>query len=205
MSKPQTVLNGQKPGNDNNHSARVIIKSLIHDLDLNVYALELRFWKIDGRKGGLTVPRSLTAAPQEVFRQLLDAGALLPEDRKQASEFVHAALLSLPAYRIATTRRGGWHQGSYVTPTDTIGTESATLRFAGPEAADPSVWIWEGSSKAWREGFLDPCEASSFLTFGHSIGYAAPLLDVLGEDEGAIFHLYGHSSTGKTLVARSVH
>jgi hypothetical protein len=52
---------------------------------------------------------------------------------------------------------------------------------------------------------LDPCRASSFLTFGLSIGYAAPLLDILGEDEGAIFHLYGYSSTGKTLIAKSIH
>ncbi len=57
-------------------SPAIRIRSLIHDLDLGTYALELRLRMIDGKMGTLTVPRSATAAPHDIFRQLLDAGAL---------------------------------------------------------------------------------------------------------------------------------
>lgn len=50
-----------------------------------------------------------------------------------------------------------------------------------------------------------PCEASSFLTFGLGLGYGGPLLDLLSEDEGALFNLYGEFSSGKTLIARALH
>jgi hypothetical protein len=208
MFQPKIISERPKSEADNSkqdRSPETTIRCMIHDLDLNTYALELRFRKIDGKRGTLTVPRSSMGAPHEVFRQLLDAGAILPEDRKEAIEFVKTALLGSSPRQIATTRRAGWYRGSFVTTTETIGSESETLQFAGPEAADPSVWMWEGSFEAWRKGFRSACEASSFLTFAHCIGYAAPLLDILGEDEGAIFHFHGYSSTGKTLIARSTH
>jgi hypothetical protein len=51
MPQPKIVITRPKQKNDGiqqDRSPRVIIRSLIHDLDLDSYALELRFWKIDG-------------------------------------------------------------------------------------------------------------------------------------------------------------
>ncbi|WP_237480624.1 DUF927 domain-containing protein [Lichenibacterium dinghuense] len=184
---------------------RVDVSALIHDLDLDVYALELRFAKLDGDIGTITFPRSLSATPHEIVRQLLDAGALLPNDRKTATELVQASLTTEAPDTRETTRRGGWHGPSFVTPSRTYGPASGRLQFVGTPAADPGIGLRSGSFEGWREGMREPCSASSFLTFGLGIGFAGPLLDPLGEDEGAVFNFFGYSSGGKTLVARCLH
>lgn len=184
---------------------RVDVSALVHDLDSDVYALELRFAKLDGDVGTITFPRSLTAAPHEIVRQLLDAGALLPNDRKTATELVQASLTTEASDTRETTRRGGWHGPSFVTPSRTYGPASGRLHFVGTPAADPGIGLRSGSFEEWREGIREPCDASSFLTFGLGIGFAGPLLDPLGEDEGAVFNFFGYSSGGKTLVARCLH
>ncbi|ABY28681.1 Superfamily II helicase and inactivated derivatives-like protein [Methylorubrum extorquens PA1] len=184
----------------------VAVRALIHDLDLNSYLLELRFWRIDGAKGTLTIPRSLTASPQDVRRMLLDAGALLPRDAKAATALVQAHLAQDPPQTREITRRGGWHGDSFVTNGRTFGPQAASLSFVGSSIfEDPSIGMRRGTFEGWRSGLTPACAASSFLTFGLSVGYAGPLLDLLGEDEGAIFNFYGHSSTGKTLIARCLH
>lgn len=184
----------------------VAVHALIHDLDLNSYLLELSFWRTGGVKSTLTIPRSLTAAPQDVRRMLLDAGALLPCDAKAAIALVQAQLAQEPARARAITRRGGWHGDSFVTCGRTFGPQAKSLSFVGSSIfEDPSIGMRRGTFEGWTVGMTPACEASSFLTFGLSVGYAGPLLDLLGEDEGAIFNFYGHSSTGKTLIARCLH
>lgn len=184
----------------------VAVCALIHDLDLNSYLLELRFWRIDGAKGTITIPRSLTAAPKDVRRMLLDAGALLPSDAKAATDLVQTCLIQTPPRTREITRRGGWHGDSFVTLGRTFGPQAASLSFVGSSILeDTSIGMRSGTFEGWRAGMTPACEASSFLTFGLSVGYAGPLLDLLGEDEGAIFNFYGHSSTGKTLIARCLH
>lgn len=184
---------------------RVVVRSLIHDIDTRTYALELRFSKIDGGEGSITIQRSLTASPQDVVRQLLDAGALLPSDRKASADLVQASLSRPPRLTRATTRRGGWHEGSFVTRGETFGPQAEHLSFVGSPISDPSIGMRRGTFKSWREGMREACEGSTFLTFGLGIGYAGPVLDLLGEDEGSIFNLYGRSSSGKTLIARCLH
>src|SRR5215210_6761265 len=107
------------------------VKALVHDLDLKIYLLDLRFRSIAGGTGRLQVPRASIKAPEDVVGKLLDAGAILPDDRKEATEFVQQALRRPAAHRFAITRRGGWHGTSFVTNTGTIGDEGKTLRFSG--------------------------------------------------------------------------
>lgn len=183
---------------------QIIIRSLIHDLDLNRYILELRFYRVDGGKGTLLVPRSAAMKPHDVMHQLLDAGALLPPDKTQAAKLVRTALTGDAHFRKEITRKGGWHGSSFVTPRETFGPRADTLSFAGARDADPPIWRTDGTLPDWRDGLTPACSASSFLTFALSIGFAAPLLDVLGLDEGVLFHLSGASSTGKTLCSRAL-
>ena len=184
----------------------VSVVALIHDLDLNSYLLELCFQRIDGAEGAITIPRSLTASPQDVRRLLLDAGALLPTDTKAATALLQSHLAQAPPRTREITRKGGWHGDSFVTRGRTFGPQAASLSFVASSIfEDPSIGMRRGTFEGWREGMTPACEASSFLTFGLSVGYAGPLLDLLGEDEGAIFNFYGYSSTGKTLIARCLH
>ncbi|MCJ2086454.1 DUF927 domain-containing protein [Methylobacterium sp. E-005] len=184
----------------------VAVHALIHDLDLDSYLLELRFPRIDGVEGTVTIPRSLTAAPHDVRRMLLDAGAPLPSDAKAAAALVQVQLAHEPTITRAITRQGGWHGDSFVTRGRTFGPQAASLSFlASSIFEDPSIGMRHGTFEGWRAGMVPACRASSYLTFGLSVGYAGPLLDLLDENEGAIFNFFGHSSTGKTLVARALH
>jgi hypothetical protein len=71
-----------------------------YDLDLGIYALDLRFWSINGRIGKLQVPRGCLKAPEQVVGKLLNAGAILPEERKDAVEFVQKALRTPGVHQI---------------------------------------------------------------------------------------------------------
>src|SRR4051794_30036568 len=186
-------------------SPKLWVKALVYDLDLGIYAFDLRFRSINGRVGKLQVPRGCLKAPEDVVGKLLDAGAILPEERKDAIEFVQKALRTPGVRQIAVTRRGGWHDDSYVTGAQTFGPQRKSLRLLAPSLVDPSFGLKQGTLEAWREGLREPCLASSFLTFALGLGFAGPLLDLIGEDEGAVFNLFGPSSGGKSLGARVLH
>jgi hypothetical protein len=74
----------------------------------------------------------------------------------------------------------------------------------------------DGTVEKWREGLREPCNHSDFLILTISAMASSALLDIIGEDEGAIFHLHGmhreksqdrqertKSSSGKTLAVRA--
>jgi len=67
---------------------------------------------------------------------------------------------------------------------------------------DREIDSHKGNASEWCDGFRGACLASSYLSFGIGIAYGAPLLSVMGEDEGAIFNFHGESLTGKSLVGR---
>jgi uncharacterized protein (DUF927 family) len=81
----------------------------------------------------------------------------------------------------------------------TIGPDSETLRYRGSEL--PKGIAVKGGLEDWRTQLSVPCRASSYLTFGIAVSFAGPLLELLGQEEGATFYLCGESSTGKTLAA----
>src|SRR3954447_22440949 len=97
------------------------LQAVVHEIDSNSYALEVRFQNLDEQVGSLRIERALIREPWKVVSRLLDAGAVLPEDRKAAADLVRAALHGPPVEQYAITKRGGWHDGSYVTRTETFG------------------------------------------------------------------------------------
>ena len=93
-------------------------------------------------------------------------------------------------------------------------TSRSELRHEGASDIDPALGLQQGSAEAWCEGLKNPCQYSDFLLFALSVPATGPLLDLIGEDEGAIFHFQpqnapvssssdGRSSSGKTLAARA--
>lgn len=181
---------------------RLWLRALIHNIDTDTYSLDVRFDDVRGLVGALRMDRALIREPSRAASKLLDAGAMLPAERNAAIETVVAALSQPPIEQYSVTQRGGWHAGSYVTPTETFGEAAATLRFVGPSTTDASYGLRAGTAAQWRDDQQQPCAFSSYLTFAVSVAYGAPLLHLLAEDEGATFHLAGPSSTGKSLSGR---
>lgn len=176
-------------------------KTLIHHLDEDRYDIELEFEPVSGSRKSLVVSRSSAATPSIIHAKLLDAGAKLP-DRKEALALIASVLGQEPANTIQHTRRGGWHGNTFVTRNWTVGEQ--TNLFLEPTAhGDNPVDCTSGTLRGWRKGLKKPCAASSYLSFVIGVSFAAPLLYLLGEDEGVVFNLHARSSRGKSTVCRA--
>jgi putative DNA primase/helicase len=182
--------------------SKIWVEAELRDLDFDVYHLELGFNKERGQ-GVLTVARSAIQSPGEVLKELLDKGAALPFDKKAAKLLVEQAFQKTARRRKSITRRCGWAKDrSYVRPNFTVGPQKGSLNLH-ESVIDREIDGRKGNASEWRDGFCEACLASSYLSFGIGIGYGAPLLSIMGEDEGVIFNFHGESSTGKSLLGRA--
>ncbi len=180
---------------------RIRVVANVLDLDTNRYSIELEFRDINGKWSSAILPRRITSSGYAALKDLLDLGAHLPTGPGAGNQL--ASLLSLPpdrTYRI--TGKTGWHEEpkSFVLPDVTIGPDADTLIHASRKSSETVEPATKGSLNGWLDGLRDPCRASSYLTFGIGMAFAAPLLHLVGQDEGAIFYLAGDSTTGKTLT-----
>ncbi|MCC8953137.1 DUF927 domain-containing protein [Bradyrhizobium sp. Pear77] len=188
---------------------RIVATTTNQDTDQSF--LEVEYLTLDGSRKRRLIAREYFRTPTKVADQLLKAGARLSNPVPE----VKAALASsngVPHY--TTTGRTGWHQDSFVLPTETIGPLAGKLRFDGSLAPDPALGMRAGTLKKWRRGLRAPYSKSDYLVLGTSLAAASTILGLIGETEGAIFHLHGlshspsngvtkeNSSSGKTTVGR---
>jgi uncharacterized protein DUF927 len=171
----------------------------VHDLDTNRYSVELEFRNTKNERARATLPRRITSSGYGALKELLDLGAKLPTGPGASAEL--GRLLSVvPERTYEITGKTGWHNKSFVLPDVTIGPDADTLIHASRKSPKPSELSTQGSLESWLDGLREPCLASSYLTFGIGLAFAAPLLHLVGQDEGAIFYLANESSSGKTLT-----
>ncbi len=178
---------------------RIRVVANVLDLDTNRYSIELEFRDINGEWSHVLLPRNIIRSGVGALDELLNRGARLPTGPGAGARL--ADLLSIipdRTYRITGTT--GWHGKSFVLPDITIGPDADTLIHASRKSANTLAPATKGSLDGWPDGLRDPCRASSYLTFGIGVAFAAPLLHLVGQDEGAIFYLAGESTTGKTLT-----
>lgn len=187
-----------------------ITGSLFH-IDRNESFYQVEYPALNGQLKVLTIRRDLFRTPTKV------ADLLMAADAKLAApvEAVKAALLNKSIQHYELTGRTGWHGSSFVYPTETMGELSGQLFYDRARQINPTLGLSNGSPDGWREGLRDPCKFSDYLIFTLSVAAASTLLEIIGQDEGAIFHLHGieansrtkgkktKSSSGKTLSARS--
>jgi hypothetical protein len=192
------------------------IKATIYHVtrEESFYLVEYR--TVDGAKKTKLIGREQFRKPTGVVDILLKAHADLPDDEKKAVNAVKEALRNRSKRTYDLTNRTGWYRDSFVYLTETFGELAAKLRHEGPSEIDPALGLQHGTLEAWREGLRKPCRYSDFLLFALSVPGSGPLLDIIGEDEGAIFHLQPQNSpvsvgsqvkttstSGKTLAARA--
>jgi putative DNA primase/helicase len=169
------------------------VTSIVHDIDVDKYFIAVEFRTVGGELKCVTLERGLTG--QNALKELLRAGAIVPPGAiKELTE----ALRIEPGQIKKVTGYTGWYEGSFVLPDMTIGPAAGTLEYHQVESGKKQQHIG-GTLEAWRAELKLPCRASSYITFGTAVGFAGPLLRLIGQDEGAIFYLRGESSTGKSL------
>ena len=177
---------------------------------------QIRYRTIDGQRKKLLIGRELFRKPGQVVDVLLRAHAALPANEKAAIKTVKNALLRKSDRKFKITSRTGWYRDSFVYLTRTFGPLAGKLQHEGHTDIDPALGLSHGNSKSWRAGMRRPCKYSDYLIFTLSVPASGPLLDSIGESEGAIYHLQPEhrakssnrqlkvrSSSGKTLAARA--
>jgi putative DNA primase/helicase len=174
------------------------------------------FQTVDGEPKEILMGREVFSKPARVVDELLKAHAALPDSTKAAIKLVKRALAKKSNRLFRVTSRTGWYGDSFVYLTETFGSLDGKMQHEGHTDIDPALGQQLGKMKTWREGMRRPCKYSDFLIFTISIATSGPLLELIGEDEGAIYHLQPEhranssntqrkvtSSSGKTLAARA--
>lgn len=149
----------------------------------------------------MACPMEMLAGDSTDFRRvLLSLGlAIAPSSRARQllTQYVQTARVGT---RAVCTDRTGWHNGAYVLPDETIGEddERVLLQTRG----EPPKMRQAGSAEEWRDRVGRLCVGNSRLILAVSAAFAAPLMDLMGDESGGI-HLVGASSTGKTAALRA--
>lgn len=155
-------------------------------------------------------PRALFAGDcGELRSRLAHGGLTLPSGTAAKNAFSEwLSSVSTPE-RARSVDRVGWHEFgaamAYVLPSQVFGTaqERVVLQRETPE---PDLFGQEGTVDDWRAAIGKMCAGNSRLVLAASAAFAAPLLNLLGEDGGG-FSFLGASRLGKSTalhVAASV-
>ncbi|MCQ4162817.1 DUF927 domain-containing protein [Roseomonas sp. GC11] len=176
------------------------------------WGLLLEWADRDGVAHRYAMPRRLLAGEAvEVLGRLAACGLGVNRSataRQSLLQFL--ALVRVPE-RVRTVQRTGWHRPpeggapSFVLPGRSFGPEGGELVMLDLDPP-PSIYRRAGTLEGWRAEVAARCIGNSRLIFAASAAFAAPLLELAG-DEGGGINLRGASSSGKTTavdVAASV-
>jgi hypothetical protein len=192
-----------------------VLASVFHETKQESY-YQVRYRTVDGASKKTLIGREIFHKPMNAVTTLLKAHAALPDDGKAAARLIKRALSKKSQRQFRITSRTGWYSDSFVYLTKTFGALAGKLRHEGRCEIDPALGLSQGTGQAWRDGMREPCKFSDFLVFTLSVPASGPLLDSIGQNEGAIYHLQPEhrahpsnsglkvrSSSGKTLAARA--
>lgn len=178
------------------------ILAITRDHDNENHGKLLRFYDYDEIEHRWPMPMELLAGDGTAFRQILLSGGLQIKEGKQGRDLLTRYIQSSnPKERMRCVNRLGWYNQLYILPNETIGASSGDeVVFQGHI---PLVEHHEskGSLYEWQKNVAKYCVDNSRLCFCVSVGFASPLLHLLGEENGG-FNLRGPSSGGKTTVLR---
>ena len=137
----------------------------------------------------------------DVRRELAHGGLHISPGNKSRN-LLTAYIQTAPVEaRARGVRRLGWHSGVYVTATGIYGATGDERPVFQNEATLLPESTAVGTPDEWRTEVCSLAQGNSRLAFSLCVAFAAPLLELTGEDSGG-FHLRGSSSTGKTTALR---
>jgi putative DNA primase/helicase len=164
----------------------------------------LSFVNQRGSRRTWAMPMELLAGDgQEYRRELLSQGVIL--GGRKARELLAAYLSYKPSRQAVSVSHSGRYRGSFILQDQTIGApDGLEIHLQSLQ----SNWLARtcGTLEEWRSEVSHYCQKNSRLAFAVSVGFAAPLLEVV-QTEGGGFHFRGKSGTGKSttqLVGGSV-
>jgi uncharacterized protein (DUF927 family) len=158
----------------------------------------------DSRPHKWTVPAALLEGDGlELRRQFREGGLELARPHRGRGDLFLAMLAAWPTdARLRAVTCTGWQGSAFVLPDQVIGQpegERITLQSEQPVAP---AYARAGTLYGWRDHVGTLAEGNPLLMFAMSVAFAAPMLEILGEQSGG-FHMHGSSTTGKTTTLRA--
>jgi uncharacterized protein (DUF927 family) len=178
--------------------SRLEITAMTRGADNDAWGRLLEFTDRDGYQHSWAMPLELLAGDgNEYRRMLLSLGLEISpavRTRHRLTEYIQTAPIQKRARCVSKT---GWHNGVFVLPDETLGdnNEQVILQTLHETAAMRT----SGSLDGWRDTVGLYCQGNSRLTLAVSAAFAAPLIEITGDEAGGL-NFQGQSSTGKTTA-----
>lgn len=178
------------------------ILAITRDHDNENHGKLLQFFDYDGMEHQWPMPMELLAGDGTTYRQFLLSGGLQIKEGKLGRELLSRYIQgSNPERRMRCVNQLGWYKGLYILPQETIGEQAdGEIVFQAPM---PLIdhHVSKGTLEDWQQHVGKYCVDNSRLCFCVCVGFATPLLHLLGEENGG-FNLRGPSSGGKTTALK---
>lgn len=182
----------------------IIVTAFSRTADSSSWNLVIKFKDHDGRTHRINVPVSdLLGGGLAAVKQLVDSGlGLCPGMEKQLVKYL---LCCHPATRLLRVMNSGWVDNMlvFVLPNQVFGqTLGETIAYE-PEHNSKTVRsiTSQGTLQGWKENIAVLTKGNRVLINCILLALTGPLLKILGLDGGG-FHIYGHSSRGKTTAVQ---
>lgn len=162
----------------------------------------LQFFDYDDVEHKWAMPMELLAGDGAAYRQTLLSGGLRIQEGRQGRELLGRYIQDAnPNMRMRCVSKLGWYRDFYIFPEATIGTSvDEEIVFQSPGSLNRQSTT-KGSLEEWQKNVSQYCVDNSRLCFSMCVAFAAPLLHLLGEENGG-FNLRGPSSGGKTTALK---
>ncbi|MBX3718127.1 MAG: DUF927 domain-containing protein [Parachlamydiales bacterium] len=178
------------------------ILAITRDQDNENHGKLLRFYDYDGIEHRWPMPMDLLAGEGSTYRQVLLSGGMQLAENKSCRELLSRYIQGCnPKERMRCVNRLGWYGEIYILPNKTIGVVSGESVVFQANVRISDHHDSKGTLQEWQENVAKYCVDNSRLCFSMSVGFAAPLLHLLGEENGG-FNLRGPSSGGKTTALK---
>src|SRR5262249_50274575 len=168
------------------------------------HGLLLKWIDLDGEQHKCPMPIEWVHADGNAIAAELHSAGLRCNTSRPAHELLKRFFGDvIVRRRVRCVDQTGWHGTLYVLPNGRVfGVDAESIVLQTERAAAGSAYVERGTLPEWRDNVARCAVGNDLLALSISAGFAAPLLDVLGEPSGGV-HLHGTSQTGKTTLLRS--
>lgn len=164
------------------------------------WGLLVRVTDRDGAAHDWAMPSALLAGNGEALRaELLGRGLRLAPGREAPTWLREYLAGAEPEGRARVVSRIGWHGRRFVLPDATLGPDDGEAVILETAERSERTFQCAGTAEGWRATVAAPAAGNSRLVHAISVAFAPPLLALAGDD-GALFHLRGASSSGKSTA-----
>ena len=174
------------------------ITALVRDPVSENWGRVLEFPDADGVLHKSVMPMSMAAGDgMELRKELAQQGLEIAPSQRARQHLVSYINGCKPAARGRCVQKTGWYQSVFVLPARTLGTCSEQVLYQSEKVS--RHYVQAGTLSQWQQHVARLCADNSRLVLSICAAFAAPLLELVGQDSGGV-HFVGPSSIGKTTM-----